>query len=70
MKLASLTPREREVLYLAAQGHSNGEISRELHVVVRTVEKHLSSIFIKLGVTNRTEAAMLFWQATGSAAVL
>jgi DNA-binding NarL/FixJ family response regulator len=44
----SLTPREREVLDLMAQGRSNGAICEALHVSLGTVEKYISAIFSKL----------------------
>jgi DNA-binding NarL/FixJ family response regulator len=44
-----LTPREREVLALIAEGRSNGGIARELAVTVAAVERHVTSIFDKLG---------------------
>jgi DNA-binding NarL/FixJ family response regulator len=44
-----LTPREREVLALIAEGRSNGGIARELVVTVAAVERHVTSIFDKLG---------------------
>jgi DNA-binding NarL/FixJ family response regulator len=47
--LASLTPREREVLGLMAEGRSNPAIGRELVVSDGAVEKHIRSIFTKLG---------------------
>jgi NarL family two-component system response regulator LiaR len=49
--------REREVLILLAKGRSNAEISQELVVVEKTVEKHVANILRKLAVKNRTEAA-------------
>ncbi|MCL5736243.1 MAG: response regulator transcription factor [Actinobacteria bacterium] len=52
----SLTPREREVLRLAARGLSNKEIGQELFLSARTVQSHLGHIFTKLGVASRTEA--------------
>jgi NarL family two-component system response regulator LiaR len=52
-----LTSREREVLTLVAQGKSNADIARQLFVTAKTVKYHLTSIFTKLGVHNRTEAA-------------
>jgi predicted ATPase/DNA-binding CsgD family transcriptional regulator len=52
-----LTTREQEVLTLLAQGLTNEQISNELVVVLKTVEKHAAGIFRKLGVKNRTEAA-------------
>ncbi|MGF1472278.1 MAG: response regulator [Rubrobacteraceae bacterium] len=51
-----LTPREREVLNLLAEGLSNREISARLFVTERTAKFHVSSILSKLGAANRTEA--------------
>ena len=51
-----LTPRETEVLGLAAQGRTNQEIGIELHLSVNTVKRHLNNIFLKLGATTRTQA--------------
>ncbi len=47
--LAGLTPREREVLGLMAEGHSNRSIAERLVVSPGAVEKHVSNIFLKLG---------------------
>ena len=55
--LTSLTPREREVLTLVAQGRTNGEIARELVISTKTASVHVSNILTKFGVTNRGEAA-------------
>jgi DNA-binding NarL/FixJ family response regulator len=54
---ADLTVREVEVLGLAAQGISNAELGRLLFVSERTIKFHLRNVFLKLGATNRTEAA-------------
>ena len=51
------TSRELDVLHLLAQGKTNEEISQQLVVVLKTVEKHVANILRKLGVKNRTEAA-------------
>ena len=53
-----LTPREQGVLKLIAAGKSNQEIALALHISESTVEKHLSSIYAKLGVSSRVEAAV------------
>ena len=53
-----ISPREREVLHLLAQGRSNQEIADALVVTVETVKRHVSSLLSKLGVDNRTQAAM------------
>ncbi len=50
--LAELTPREREVLELMAEGRSNQAIAGELVVSGRAVEKHVTSIFSKLDLTS------------------
>jgi DNA-binding NarL/FixJ family response regulator len=47
--IATLSPREREVLELMAQGRSNGAIAQRLYVSEKAVSKHSTSIFIKLG---------------------
>ena len=52
-----LTPRELEVLRLAAEGLSNCEIGSRLYVTEQTVKFHLGNIYRKMGVANRTEAA-------------
>jgi DNA-binding NarL/FixJ family response regulator len=51
-----ITPREIEVLHLVAQGHSNIEIARRLIVSVKTIERHLYTIYGKLDVDSRTGA--------------
>jgi DNA-binding NarL/FixJ family response regulator len=51
-----LTKREREILRLVSEGRSNGEVARKLWVTEQTVKFHLSNIYRKLGVANRTEA--------------
>jgi DNA-binding NarL/FixJ family response regulator len=57
--LDALTSREREVLAELAQGRSNREIARALHVSEKTVKAHVSSVLAKLGVQDRTQAALL-----------
>lgn len=53
----SLTPKESEVVALVSRGMSNPEIATELFISRRTVEAHLSHVFRKLDVTNRTQLA-------------
>lgn len=54
-----LTSREIEVLGLLAQGLDNAAIAKHLVLTTRTVQNHVSTIYSKLGVTSRTEAAVL-----------
>jgi DNA-binding NarL/FixJ family response regulator len=53
-----LTQRETDILALLAEGKSNRDISRALFLSEKTVKAHLAAIFRKLGVANRTQAAM------------
>jgi DNA-binding NarL/FixJ family response regulator len=53
-----LTPREREVLALLADGLPNKLIARRLDISEKTVKAHLTSIFHRIGVTDRTQAAL------------
>jgi len=55
---AGLTPREREVLLLIARGRSNKRIALELGVSEKTVKTHVGHVLAKLGVTDRTQAAL------------
>lgn len=51
----SLTPTERQVVDLLAEGRSNKEVAGKMFVSVRTITTHLTHIYLKLGVTSRTE---------------
>jgi DNA-binding NarL/FixJ family response regulator len=59
-----LTKREAEVLSELAKGYSNAEIAARLHISARTVPKHLERVYRKLGVRNRTEAAIVHARMT------
>jgi DNA-binding NarL/FixJ family response regulator len=54
----AVSEREVEILELVAQGLTNGEIAQRLWVTETTVKFHLSRIYRKLGVSNRTAAAL------------
>jgi DNA-binding NarL/FixJ family response regulator len=57
---SDLTAREREVLKLVASGRANKEIAATLGISERTVKTHISNIFSKLELTDRTQAALYF----------
>ena len=54
-ELDNLTPREREVLQLIARGYRYKEIAARLHLSIKTVESHVSSVLRKLQLTSRYE---------------
>jgi DNA-binding NarL/FixJ family response regulator len=53
-----ITHREREVLALVHDGLSNKQIARQLGITEKTVKAHLTRIFERIGVTDRTQAAL------------
>lgn len=55
---ASLSPRERELLTLVAQGHSNEEVAEQMSVSVNSVKSYIRSAYRKIGVTRRTQAVL------------
>ena len=57
-KYNKLTEREKEVLELIVQGKSNPQIAKELVLSIHTVKAHLESIYKKLGVHNKVQAAV------------
>jgi DNA-binding NarL/FixJ family response regulator len=62
--LARLSRREHEVVGLAARGLTNTEIANRLEVTVHAVKFHLASVYRKLEVGNRTEAAVTYLRHT------
>jgi DNA-binding NarL/FixJ family response regulator len=57
---SALSPRETQVLELTAHGLTNDAVAKSLEVSIHAVKFHLSSIYKKLGVKNRTEAVVMF----------
>lgn len=55
---SALTPREREVLVLVGRGMLNKQVARELNISEKTVKAHLGRVFNRLGVSDRTQAAV------------
>jgi DNA-binding NarL/FixJ family response regulator len=51
-----LSPRERQVVTLVATGRTNREVAAELHISDKTVARHLSNVFAKLGLSSRAAA--------------
>jgi DNA-binding NarL/FixJ family response regulator len=60
IRLSALSPREVEVLDMMSLGLTNAQLAERLNVTVHAVKFHLASIYNKLGVANRTEAAAVY----------
>jgi len=58
-QLASLSPRERDILDRIAKGHTNLEIGRQIFISEKTVRNHVTRIFEKLGVHSRAQAIVV-----------
>ena len=56
--IEQLTPKEKEILIELGKGRSNKEISKTLYITEFTVKKHVSQVFAKLGLADRTQAAL------------
>jgi DNA-binding CsgD family transcriptional regulator len=65
LEVYDLTPRETDVAGWLAKGKTNGEIAMILGASPRTVEKHVEKVLEKLGVENRTAAAVMISDALG-----
>lgn len=63
-ELAVLSPRERQIAALIAEGLGNEEIGRRVHLALPTVKTHVSRIMDKLGVANRVQVAVAYLTAT------
>ncbi len=59
----ALSLRQREILVLLAQGLDNDAIAARLFLAANTVKNHLTNIYQRLGVQNRTAAARVYWEA-------
>ena len=63
--LATLTPRDRDVITLVLAGHTNAEIARRLNIQLQTLKNTLSAIYDKLGVSSRLQLAVLLLRDSG-----
>jgi DNA-binding NarL/FixJ family response regulator len=64
--LVALTPRELEVLQMISLGLTNAEAARRLSVSVHAIKFHLAAIYSRLGVNNRTEAAVTYLRSANA----
>lgn len=64
--MGALTPRELEVLQMISSGLTNAEAARRLDLSVHGIKFHLTEIYRRLGVTNRTEAAVSYLRLTSN----
>ena len=66
--VGALTPRELEVLEMISSGLTNAEAAKRLDLSVHGIKFHLTEIYRRLGVTNRTEAAVSYLRLTNDPA--
>jgi DNA-binding NarL/FixJ family response regulator len=66
--LLALTPRELEVLEVVASGMTNAEAAERLHLSIHAIKFHLAGVYTRLGVSNRTEAAVAYLRLTSAVA--
>jgi DNA-binding CsgD family transcriptional regulator len=64
--LVALTPRELEVLQMISAGLTNAEAARRMQLSVHAIKFHLAAIYRRLGVSNRTEAAVTYLRSPNS----
>jgi len=62
-KYESLTPREKQILFMVASGKTNKEIGQEIHLSPSTVRNYVSTILQKLNIPNRTAAAVILYHS-------
>lgn len=63
LSLNDLSLRQREILVLLAQGLDNDAVAERLFLAANTVKNHLTNIYQRLGVQNRTAAARVYWES-------
>ena len=68
--LLALTPRELDVLKLVASGMTNAEAGQHLQLSVHAIKFHLAAIYRRLGVSNRTEAAVTYFRLSSGSHVV
>ncbi len=57
--MRTLTPRQREILALIAQGQSNAEVGASLGIATGTVKAHLATLYVRLGASDRAQAVAI-----------
>jgi len=66
-RVPQLSPRELDVLERMSQGQTNAQVAANLGITTHAVKFHLASVFRKLGVHNRTQAASVYLRASPDA---